>query len=228
MAVILVVDANKADRTAVANELREAGHEVVEANTASGAEFESQQRRVDLVVLDWTLPDVSGLQLLGSIKRSDSANATRVVMTSEGGRSAELVSALESGADDFVAKPVDLPTLLARVAAALMRPAAMHSSHELRAGGLLVDAVGHRVYADGDSLTLAPREYRLLAFLMANRDRVFSRAQLLVNVWDRNTSVGVRTVDVHVRRLRSLLEPYRYDDYLQTVRGSGYRFSSES
>lgn len=227
MAAILVVDPYAADRQAMVNALGEAGHDVAEAESAATALSAIQQRRLDLIVLDWALPDVSGLDVLGKIKRSDPPNATRVIMLSGAGRAANLVTALESGADDFVSKPLDLAELLARTSAALRRPAATHSSDELRAGGITVDAVGHRVYADGDSLTLAPREYRLLAFLMANRDRVFSRAQLLVHVWDRNASVGVRTVDVHVRRLRSLLEPYRYDGYLQTVRGSGYRFSPE-
>ena len=139
----------------------------------------------------------------------------------------DVVTALESGADDFVGKPYSMPELVARVSACLRRPASTHSSDELRAGGIVVDNIGHRVFVDGDSLTLAPREYRLLVFLIANRDRVFSRHQLLIHVWDRNVNVGVRTVDVHIRRIRSLLEPYGYDRYLQTVRGSGYRFCPE-
>lgn len=98
----------------------------------------------------------------------------------------------------------------------------------IRAGGISVDTAGHRVIVDGDYVTLAPREYRLLLFFLGNQDRVFSRKQLLVHVWDRDASVGPRTVDVHVRRLRSVLEPYGCDRYLQTVRGTGYRFSLKS
>ena len=96
------------------------------------------------------------------------------------------------------------------------------------AGGVSIDQVGHRVVVDGDYITLAPREYRLLLFLLSNQDRVFSRQQLLVHVWDRDASIGSRTVDVHVRRLRSMLEPYGYEGYIQTVRGAGYRFSLQS
>ena len=96
------------------------------------------------------------------------------------------------------------------------------------AGGVSIDQVGHRVVVDGDYITLAPREYRLLLFLLSNQDRVFSRQQLLVHVWDRDASIGSRTVDVHVRRLRSMLEPYGYEGYFQTVRGAGYRFSLQS
>jgi len=98
----------------------------------------------------------------------------------------------------------------------------------ISAGGVTVDNAGHRVIVDGDFVTLAPREYRLLLFLLSNQDRVFSRKQLLVHVWDRDASVGSRTVDVHIRRLRSVLEPYGYDRYVQTVRGTGYRFSLQS
>lgn len=98
----------------------------------------------------------------------------------------------------------------------------------ISAGGVSIDIIGQRVVVDGVFETLAPREYRLLLFLLSNQDRVFSRKQLLVHVWDRDTAVGSRTVDVHVRRLRSLLEPYGYDRYIQTVRGTGYRFSLRS
>lgn len=101
-------------------------------------------------------------------------------------------------------------------------------SDVVSAGGISVDDAGHRVIVNGDYLTLAPREYRLLLFLLRNQDRVFSRKQLLVHVWDRDAAVGPRTVDVHIRRLRSILEPYRYDRYVQTVRGTGYRFSLET
>lgn len=100
-----------------------------------------------------------------------------------------------------------------------------HIPETIGAGGISVDTAGHRVIVDGDYVTLAPREYRLLLFLLENQDRVFSRKQLLVHVWDRDSSVGPRTVDVHIRRLRSVLEPYKYDRYVQTVRGTGYRFS---
>jgi len=96
------------------------------------------------------------------------------------------------------------------------------------AGGISVDSAGHRVVVNGDYVNLAPREYRLLHFLLNYPDRVFSRKQLLVHVWDRDSSVGPRTVDVHIRRLRSVLEPYQYDRYIQTVRGTGYRFSLET
>ena len=227
MASILVVDADNSARIAVASELRDLGHDVSESESAGTALQAVQQRRPDLMVLEWALPDLAGLDVLSDVKNGAEPSPTRVVMTSARGQSTDAVVALDSGADDFIGKPYEMPELLARIGACLRRPASTHSSDELRAGGIRIDNVGHRVFVDGDVLTLAPREYRLLLFLIANRDRVFSRRQLLIHVWDRNASVGVRTVDVHVRRLRSLLEPYKYDGYVQTVRGSGYRFSPD-
>lgn len=228
MASILVVDAEDRDRMAVASELRGLGHDVSESTTAAAALRAVEQTRPDLMVLGWSLPDAEGLKVLSTVKQDDRPSVTRVVMTSGRGQTQDAVAALDSGADDFLGKPFAMPELLARVGACLRRPPATSTDAELRAGGILIDNVAHRVFVDGDHLTLAPREYRLLSFLIANRDRVYSRRQLLIHVWDRNASVGVRTVDVHVRRLRSLLEPYRYDHYVQTVRGSGYRFSPDA
>ncbi|MDJ0749092.1 MAG: winged helix-turn-helix domain-containing protein [Woeseiaceae bacterium] len=125
----------------------------------------------------------------------------------------------------LVGKPTDMPRLLARVDEGLAEQSSLRNGKALMSGGITIDHVGHRVSVDGQYVSLAPREYRLLLFLMTHQDRVFSRDQLLVHVWDRDASVGPRTVDVHIRRLRSVLEPFTYDKYLQTVRGSGYRFS---
>ncbi len=228
LASILIVDADTSARDAVASELRELGHDVAESESASTALEALQTNRPDLMVLEWSLPDLAGIEVLTDIKRSDLTSPTRVVMTSGRGKTDDVVAAFDSGADDFVDKPYKMPELIARVGACLRRPPSTHSNEEVRAGGIVIDNVSRRVFVDGDSITLAPREYRLLLFLMSNRDRVFSRRQLLLHVWDRNANVGVRTVDVHVRRLRSILEPYGYQGFLQTVRGSGYRFSPDA
>jgi two-component system phosphate regulon response regulator PhoB len=187
-----------------------------------------QRARPDLMVCDCSLPDLAGVELLSDVRRSGEYRAMRVLMTSGNGRTDDAVAALESGADDVVGKPIYMPEFLARVNACLRRPANFAHSDIFSAGGITVDDIGHRVLVDGATVSLAPREYRLLHFLLTNQDRVFSRKQLLVHVWDRETTVGPRTVDVHIRRLRSLLEPFGYDRYLQTVRGSGYRFSLDS
>ncbi len=225
LASILVVDGDRDARRQIVESLRELGHEVTETDSAGAALRAVQRARPDLMVCDCSLPDLAGVELLSDVRRSGEYRAMRVLMTSRNGRADDAVVALESGADDVVGKPIYMPEFLARVNACLRRPANFAHSDIFSAGGITIDDIGHRVLVDGGSVSLAPREYRLLHFLLTNQDRVFSRKQLLVHVWDRDTLVGPRTVDVHVRRLRSLLEPFTYDRYLQTVRGSGYRFS---
>ncbi len=228
LASILVVDSDHATRRQIVSSLRELGHKVSETGSAGSALRAVKQDRPDLLVLDCTLPDIAGIELLGDVRRNDEYRAIRVLMTSGCDRIDDAVTALESGADDVVGKPLYMPEFLARVNACLRRPATLTESGVYSAGGISIDDVSHRVQVDGNNVALAPREYRLLHFLLTSQDRVFSRKQLLVHVWDRDATVGPRTVDVHVRRLRSLLEPYGYARYLQTVRGSGYRFSLDS
>ncbi len=227
LASILVVDADPSTRGLMANELRELGHDVSESEDAGAALAVAQRKRPDLMVCDFALPDLGGAELLSDLRSDEELRNIRVLMTSARVRSNDVVVALESGADDFIGKPIDANELRARVTACLRRPANLSQAREINAGGITIDNVGHRVVVDGKYVSLAPREYRLLLFLLGNQDRVFSRKQLLVHVWDRDVAVGARTVDVHIRRLRSLLEPFGYDRYLQTVRGSGYRFSLE-
>jgi two-component system phosphate regulon response regulator PhoB len=225
LASILVVDSDAASRGRMATELRELGHDVSETDDAGSALRIVRRKRPDLMVCDFTLPDLAGVELLSDVRSNDELRSIRVLMTSSRSDSDDIARAFESGADDFIVKPVNLHELRARVGACLKRPANISCAEELAAGGITIDNVSHRVMVDGTYVSLAPREYRLLLFLLSNQDRVFSRKQLLVHVWNRDAAVGARTVDVHVRRLRSLLEPFGYDRYLQTVRGSGYRFS---
>jgi len=226
VASILVVDADSATRASLAGQLRELGHDVSESDSAEHALATYPGMRPDLMIVECDLPDRPGIELLNDIKKSAAGSAVRVVMTAERKRFSELANAFESGADDVVAKPIDRDELAARVSVCLRRPPASRSPGELQVGGITIDSVGQRVFVDGEPVDLAPREYRLLLFFIENRERVFSRDQLLSEVWGKQADVGARTVDVHVRRLRSLLEPYGYETFLQTVRGSGYRFSS--
>ena len=228
LASILVVDPDASARELIANELRELGHDVSESEDAGSALRAARRSNPDLMVCDFRLPDLAGVELLSDLRRSEDLRRIRVLMTSAGNGGDDIVAALSSGADDFVGKPIAVPELLARVTACLRRPATIADAETIAAGGISIDNVGHRVMVDNDYISLAPREYRLLLFLLSNQDRVFSRKQLLVHVWDRDASIGPRTIDVHIRRLRSALEPYGYEGYLQTVRGSGYRFSLES
>jgi two-component system phosphate regulon response regulator PhoB len=221
LASILLVDDDVTARALIAQDLRELGHDVSESNDAGSALKAIAQKQPDLVVLDC-------IDLLSDVKHNDELKHVRVVMTSAHHEPDDVVAALELGADDFIGKPFSSRELVARVGACLRRPATSHNSGRIEAGGISVDKIGHRVAVDNKVVSLAPREYRLLLFLIGNRDRAFSRRQLLIHVWDREAMVGVRTVDVHIRRLRSVLEPFGYDRYLQTVRGSGYRFSLET
>lgn len=225
LASILVVDADSVSRAQIAYGLRELGHDVSETSDAGSALAAVRMKKPDLMVCDCSLPDLTGVELLSDVRGSDDLRAMRVLMTSDGSRSDDVVSALKSGADDFVGKPINMAEFLARVDACLRRPASQGQSRSLTAGGISIDTLGHRVLVKGSSVSLAPREYRLLLFLLSNQDRVYSRKQLLLHVWDQDSSVGPRTVDVHIRRLRSMLEPFGCASFLQTVRGSGYRFS---
>jgi len=224
-ASILVVDADAAARATISDGLRNAGHAVTEASSAGAALALIRAKPPDLLVCDCVLPDLTGFELLEDLWGSQELLALRVIMTSGRVDSEDIVKAFKSGVDDFVAKPVNLPELLTRVSACLAGSPARNRSRILSAGGICIDTAAQRVTVDGHTIALAPREYRLMLFLLDNEDRVFSRKQLLANVWADAGTVGVRTVDVHIRRLRSLLQASGYDRYFQTVRGSGYRFS---
>lgn len=225
LASILVVDADSVSRAQIAYGLRELGHDVSEKSDAGSALAAVRANKPDLMVCDCSLPDLTGVELLSDVRGSQDLRAMRVLMTSDASNSEDIVSALKSGADDFVGKPINMAELQARVEACLRRPANNRQLRVLSAGGIAIDTLGYRVSVNGVSVSLAPREYSLLLFLLTNQDRVYTRKQLLVHVWDQDSSVGSRTVDVHIRRLRGVLEPFDCARYLQTVRGSGYRFS---
>ena len=225
LASILVVDADAASRSMIAGSLRKLGHDVSESGSAGAAYAAVRRNRPDLMVCDCLLPDIAGVELLNDVRRSEDLATIRILMTSARAESLDLVSSLESGADDFVSKPIDMPEFLARVEACLKRPPSNNRPSTITAGGITIDEVSQRVAVNDSFVSLAPREFRLLQFFVTHPDQVFNREQLLVRVWDRDMAVGPRTVDVHMRRLRRALEPFGCNVYLQTVRGSGYRFS---
>ncbi|MDH5260240.1 MAG: response regulator transcription factor [Gammaproteobacteria bacterium] len=225
LASILLVDQDITARSLIAGELRGLGHEVSESGDAASAWAAVRKYCPDLMVCDYSLPDLNGVDLLTDVRCNEKLKNMRVMMTSDRGDSSDVVVALSSGADDFVEKPIHIPEFIARVDACLRRPANIERSTVVSASGISIDTVAQRVFVDGAAVTLAPREYQMLLFFLGNRDRVLTRAQLISQVWNRNVKLGPRTIDVHIRRLRSVLEPSGYDKYLQTVRGSGYRFS---
>lgn len=223
---ILAVDADPTVRSILCERLRQAGHEVFEASSASSALSTLRKTSADLVILDESLPDLRGLDVLREIKRSDQIGPLRVVMTTSSTGENFVVQALERGADDCLVKPYALSEIVARVQLGLRRaPVNFVEDSALTVGRITIDEQRHEVRIDGNSVELSPLEYRLLYFFATNQDRMFTREQLLVGVWKNREAVSLRTVDVNVRRLRRQLAPSGCDEYVQTIRSNGYRFS---
>jgi two-component system phosphate regulon response regulator PhoB len=222
---ILVVEDEAPIRQMIAFNLSRAGFEVAEAEDCSQARRRIADSRPDLVLVDWMLPDSSGLELTRTLRRDEASREVPIIMLTARAEERDKVLGLDGGADDYITKPFSPRELLSRINA-LLRRAAPPADEELVAGELRLDPVSHRVHVGESEVSVGPTEYRLLKFLMENRDRVYTRAQLLDFVWGQNVYVEERTVDVHVRRLRKVLEPSGTDRYVQTVRGAGYRFST--
>jgi two-component system, OmpR family, phosphate regulon response regulator PhoB len=223
---ILVVEDERPIREMVAFGLRRAGFEVVEAGDTREARARMADRRPDLVLIDWMLPDMSGLELTRAIKKDKDTREVPVILLTARAEEQDKVTGLEGGADDYVTKPFSPRELLARINAVLRRSASSTPDERVAAGALTLDVASHRVTVGEATVPLGPTEYRLLSFFMTHPERVYSRAQLLDRVWGGNVYVEERTVDVHIRRLRKALEGFDCDDFIQTVRGAGYRFST--
>ena len=223
---ILVVEDERAIREMVTFTLKRAGFTVSEAEDASAARRALVDHSPDLVLLDWMLPDLSGLELARALRRDQATKELPIIMLTARAAEDDKVMGLESGADDYLTKPFSARELVARIQA-LLRRAAGADGEALAVGGLRLDPASHRVSVEGAEVTLGPTEYRLLKFFMSQPERVFSRAQVLDRVWGGNVYIEERTVDVHIRRLRKALGPHGCDAYIQTVRGSGYRFSPQ-
>ena len=224
---ILIVEDEKPIREMIAFHLARAGYETVEAADCQSARQLLVDERPDLALIDWMLPDMSGLELTRMLKRDAANEDLGIIMLTARSDEYDKVAGLEGGADDYVTKPFAPRELIARIQAVLRR-SGTSDTERVAAGVLELDTAGHRVTAEGREIRLGPTEYRLLLFLMTHADRVYSRAQLLDRVWGANVYVEERTVDVHVRRLRKALAEVSADDYIQTVRGAGYRFSTQA
>jgi two-component system, OmpR family, phosphate regulon response regulator PhoB len=223
---ILVVEDEKPIRDMIAFGLRRAGFEVMEAEDASGARGAIADRRPDLLLVDWMLPDQSGLDLTRAIRRNRETEDLPIIMLTARAAEQDKVSGLEVGADDYLTKPFSTRELVARIHAVLRRASPAGGGGAIESGGLAIDVMAHRVTARGEAVVLGPTEYRLLKFFMEHPERVYTRGQLLDRIWGGAVYIEERTVDVHVRRLRKALEPSGLDSLVQTVRGAGYRFSS--
>ena len=221
---ILIVEDERPIREMIAFHLTRAGYDTLEAEDSRSARRMLADERPALALIDWMLPDMSGLELTRMIKRDNEFEDLAVIMLTARAEERDKVSGLDSGADDYVTKPFSPRELVARINAVLRRSAG-NDAEVVRAGDIQLDAAAHRVNVGEKEVRLGPTEYRLLKYLMTHSDRVFNRNQLLDRVWGANVYVEERTVDVHVRRLRKALSEFGVDRYIQTVRGAGYRFS---
>ncbi|MBT3048779.1 MAG: phosphate regulon transcriptional regulator PhoB [Candidatus Thiodiazotropha sp.] len=224
---ILAVD----DEPAVGEMLRfileQDGFQADFVEDATQAINQIRKSKPDLILLDWMMPGMSGLELAGRLKKDRETAGIPIIMLTAKGEEDDKVRGLDIGAEDYVTKPFSARELLARIRSILRRVSPLLAGDQLECGGLVLDPVSHRVTSDGEGVDLGPTEFRLLHFFMSHRERVFTRGQLLDQVWGTNVYIEERTVDVHIRRLRKALEPTRKDKLLQTVRGAGYRFSDK-
>jgi two-component system phosphate regulon response regulator PhoB len=220
----LIVEDEQPIREMIAFALRRSGFEVREAEDCRSARVQLADRRPDLLLVDWMLPDMSGLELTRLIKRETATRDLPVILLTARAAEADKVAGLDGGADDYVTKPFSPRELLSRINAVLRR-GSVGTDERIELGGLTLDRSSHRVLAGVQEVALGPTEYRMLEFFITHPERVYAREQLLDRVWGGNVYVEERTVDVHIRRLRKALEAVKLDHLVQTVRGSGYRFS---
>ncbi|MBP8278513.1 MAG: phosphate regulon transcriptional regulator PhoB, partial [Propionivibrio sp.] len=206
--------------------LQHAGHRVMRAYSAEEAVPLVNGTLPDVVLLDWMLPGMNGIQFARRLRGEDRTRELPIIMLTARGEEQDKVAGLDSGADDYLTKPFSPRELVARIKAVLRRRAPQMTEDCVEVDGLRVDPVTHRVTGNGSQLDLGPTEFRLLHFFMTHQERVFNRTMLLDQVWGDHVFVEERTVDVHIRRLRAVLEATGHDRLIQTVRGSGYRFSS--
>jgi two-component system phosphate regulon response regulator PhoB len=224
---VLIVEDEAAIREMVVFALSRAGMICFEAADVKDAEIAVLKSPPDIILLDWMLPGVSGIDYAKRLRREELTSQTPIIMLTARGEEDDRIRGLECGADDYLVKPFSTRELIARIHAVLRRSAPYLEDEEVQVEGLRIDMAAHRVTADEAPVSLGPTEFRLLTFFATHPNRVYSRAQLLDNVWGGDVYVDERTVDVHIRRLRKALEPQGYQRFVQTVRGTGYRFSTK-
>lgn len=224
---ILVVEDEAPIRDMLCFVLEQNGYQPYTADSFDTALNQLVEPYPDLVLLDWMLPGGSGIQIAKKLKQHDVTRNIPIIMLTARGEEEDKVRGLEVGADDYVTKPFSPKELMARIKAVIRRVAPTSLDEVIEVQGLKLDPVSHRVSAAEQALEMGPTEFRLLHFFMTHQERVYSREQLLDHVWGTNVYVEDRTVDVHIRRLRKAIEPSGHDRLVQTVRGSGYRFSAK-
>jgi len=224
---VLIVDDETPIREMVCLALRQGDYTCLQAADVEQAQAVIREDMPDLVLLDWMLPGVSGVDFARRLRREKLTQSLPIIMLTARVQEEDKVKGLDTGADDYITKPFSTRELLARIKALLRRTAPLSSDVTIEFGGLSLDPVTHRVQAAGGHVQLGPTEFRLLHFFMAHPERVHSRERILDSVWGSNIYIDERTVDVHIRRLRKALVVSGHDQLIQTVRGAGYRFSAQ-
>ncbi len=224
---ILIVDDEAAIREMISIALDLAGFDCIEAEDALQAHHLVVDERPALILLDWMLPGMTGIELARRLKRDENTSEIPIIMLTARGEEDNKIQGLDAGADDYITKPFSTRELISRIKAVLRRSSALNQEKSIEVEGLKLDPVSHRITANDKPVEMGPTEYRLLAFFMSHPERAYTRTQMLDQVWGGNVYVEDRTIDVHIRRLRKALEPFNFDRFIQTVRGTGYRFSTQ-
>ena len=223
---ILLVDDEAAIRDMLSIALEAADYNVLQAENAQQAHASIIDRQPDLILLDWMMPGTTGLELLRRLKRDELTEKIPVIMLTAKAEEDSKISGLDAGADDYIPKPFSPRELISRVKAVMRRIGREELKDVINVGEMHFDPQSHRVSISGEYINLGPTEYRLLQFFLTHQERVYSRDQILDYVWGGNVYFDERTVDVHIRRLRKAISVAGHENYVQTVRGSGYRFST--
>lgn len=224
---ILIVDDESAIRDMLRVALEMAEYHCIEAGNAQDAHALIVDEKPDLILLDWMMPGTSGIELARRLKRDEVTSDIPIIMLTAKGEEDNKIQGLEVGADDYITKPFSPRELVARLKAVLRRADPKVSGQPIIVQGLCLDPASHRVTINNQSVDMGPTEYRLLEFFLTHQERAYTRGQLLDHVWGGNVYVEERTVDVHIRRLRKALTVDGHEELVQTVRGTGYRFSTK-
>ena len=221
---ILIVEDEPEIRELLNFSLVRAGFDVAEAASGEMALQYLDNKLPDILIVDWMLPGMSGVELAKRLRRDELTNKLPLLMLTARSEETDLLKSFESGIDDYMSKPFSPRELVARIKA-LLRRTGVPENNTVESSGIRIDLVSHRVTIAGTDINIGPTEYRFLELLMRNPDRVFERDQLLDRVWGRSTYIETRTIDVHILRLRKVLKPFGLDNTVQTVRSVGYRFT---
>ncbi len=222
---ILVVEDEEAIREMLIMALGQNQLNVTAVASAEEALKTLADKTMDLLVLDWMLPGISGVELARRLKNDPHYKQLPIILLTARGEEADKIRGLEIGADDYMTKPFSPKELVARIKAVMRRSGKLNESGQISVDTIVLDPEQHRLSIDGKTLEISPTEFKLMQFFMSNPDKVYSRTHLLDQVWGRSVYIEERTVDVHIRRLRKILAEYDREDLIQTVRGFGYRFS---